>query len=275
MPENNEVKRSDKFVIPSGAPLYKIFITDYVFSENFAEVRAMFNKEQFTVINTGIPYRLINHWDKGGLLANSARDSEKGWRKFSIVEVAWIRIIKHLRNFGVSLEKIAKAKKGIMRRDGYFYRKFEFYLFVALFTNADPYVVILADGTGNLSSPAEIELFRAAQEHADMLLIPLRHILKEVGIDVPAVTVASFVDEKEQFLRQSLYEQGNKEIKIKLENGKGIREIETTKVEPRNPQLHKITKQIRASRIFGEVTTRFEEGRPQSVEIKERRRFEK
>jgi len=276
MPKENgaKAKRSDTFVIPSGAPLYGTYIVDYVSSESFVDVRAMFNKEQFTVADTGIPHRIVNHWDEKGLLANSVRDSEKNWRKFSVVEVAWIRIVKHLRDFGVPLAKIARAKNEIMRRDGDYYRKFEFYLFIALFTNADPCVVVLADGTGGLSSPAEIELFRASQEHADMLLIPLRRVLKEVGVTVPEITVASFVDEKAQALTRSLYEQDNKEVRVKLQNNK-IKEIETTKVEPQNPQLHRITQQIKTSRIFGEVTTHFECGVPQSVEIKERRRFKK
>ena len=272
--KKNEVKRSNNFVIPSGAPLYGTYITDYISSGHFTEIRVMFNKEQFSVASTDIAYRLINYWDENGLLPDSVRKNARGWRKFSVVEMAWIRIIKHFRDFGVPLEKIARAKKGIMRRDGNLYRKFEFYLFVALFTNADPYAVILADGTGDLTSPAEIELFRIVQEHSDMLAIPLRPILKEVGIAVPDVAPSSFIDEKGRVLRDSLYQQGNKEVRVKLHNNE-IREIETTKVEPQNPHLHEITQQIKASRAFGEVTTRFEGGVPQSIEIKERRQFKK
>ena len=268
----------DNFAIMSGAVLSdEYFIPEYESSPELQDIRAMFNEERFTVAETKIPYRQINFWDEHGLLANRIRNDNE-WHKFSAVEVAWIRIIKHLRDFGMSLDKIAKTKERVMRKDPLHenrYGEFEFYLFAALFSNTDPYVAVLPDGNAGLNSPAEMEFLRPVREPMDMIIIPLRRILKEVGVNVPDIDPQSMIDRKEMTLRQSIYHEGNKEVRVKLKDNK-ISEIETTKVaQPENPHVRDVHQYVKDSRIFGDVITHMADGKPQSIEIKRRRRFDK
>ncbi len=71
------------------------------------------SEEQFTIKDTGIKYRVINHWSQQGLLRDSRDDKGTGWRKFSFIDVTWLKILSELRAFGLSLDKIKVAFKTI------------------------------------------------------------------------------------------------------------------------------------------------------------------
>ncbi|MCG8320377.1 MAG: MerR family transcriptional regulator [Cytophagales bacterium] len=57
----------------------------------------------------GKEYRLINHWDNQEIIP-AARDSNKQWRKFSMMDMIWLDMVEDLRQFGCSIEKIRQAK---------------------------------------------------------------------------------------------------------------------------------------------------------------------
>lgn len=63
-------------------------------------------EKKFTIKDTDTTYRVINHWSKLGLFDDDRPDDNKGWRKFSIVDLAWLQILNELRSFGLSLDKI-------------------------------------------------------------------------------------------------------------------------------------------------------------------------
>jgi len=65
-------------------------------------------KRPFSLADTGVSHRLITYWDEKKLLP-SAVDSQK-WRKFSIEELVWIRLIARLRHLNVGLKTLASIK---------------------------------------------------------------------------------------------------------------------------------------------------------------------
>ena len=65
---------------------------------------------RFELKDTKQTYRTINHWCKIGLIDDN-RTNTQGWRKFSIVELAFISIISTLRNFGIPLKTIGIVKE--------------------------------------------------------------------------------------------------------------------------------------------------------------------
>jgi Predicted transcriptional regulators len=75
------------------------------------------SQDQFTIKDTDITYRVINHWSKLGLLKDSRNEQESGWRKFSFIDVAWIKILSELRTFGLSLNKVKVAFQSISKDD--------------------------------------------------------------------------------------------------------------------------------------------------------------
>lgn len=63
----------------------------------------------FTVKDTGVNYRWLDHWHSKGLLFSSY-DSYK-WKKFNLVEFVWIKIICKLREFNMSLKTVSAVKE--------------------------------------------------------------------------------------------------------------------------------------------------------------------
>ena len=53
-------------------------------------LKKKFSEKKFSVKDTNITYRVINHWMAEGLISD-ARTEEKGWRKLSIFDHQLIR----------------------------------------------------------------------------------------------------------------------------------------------------------------------------------------
>src|SRR5258705_3976650 len=58
-----------------------------------------------------ITYRQLNSWDSEGLLTIPRENRE--WRRFSIMDAIWVKIIHELREFGFPIEKIKKVKESL------------------------------------------------------------------------------------------------------------------------------------------------------------------
>ena len=83
-------------------------IDEYIDTKNIvklSELYELLTKKHLTVKDTGINYRVINHWDNMGLI-RFGRNSKEGNRKFSFVDFIWIQVIDELRSFGVKLPSI-------------------------------------------------------------------------------------------------------------------------------------------------------------------------
>lgn len=56
-----------------------------------------------------ITYRKINDWDENGLILQSRKTKNTGWRFFSILDVVRIKIVSELRRFGLKTNLIKKV----------------------------------------------------------------------------------------------------------------------------------------------------------------------
>jgi len=72
--------------------------------------------KKFTIKDTDSTYRVINHWSSLGLFDDARPDDNKGWRKFSLVDMTWLRVLMELRAFGVALEKIKIGYQAIKEK---------------------------------------------------------------------------------------------------------------------------------------------------------------
>jgi DNA-binding transcriptional MerR regulator len=80
--------------------------------DKLVELYEIITDERLSVRDTGINYRVINHWDEKGLI-RFARNSKEGNRRFSFVDFIWIKVVNELREFGVSLPDIQKISKDV------------------------------------------------------------------------------------------------------------------------------------------------------------------
>lgn len=111
------------------------------------------SEKQFTIKDTGIKYRVINHWSTQGLLQDSRTEHEAGWRKFSFIDVAWIQILLELRTFGLSLDKIKVAFKSIGKDD---FVLLEYGVSLAML-GKDICIVVFSDGEADVIPRATID----------------------------------------------------------------------------------------------------------------------
>jgi hypothetical protein len=181
-----------------------------------------------------------------------------------------------LRNFGFSLNKIAEIKKQIMacnRKYGT-YPLFDFFVEQAWRSDVvDPYIIVLADGTADIATPLEIEKAKQTlpPSKRDMLLISIKFLLEELGIEAPKADMLMPLTPQELILVASLSKE-SKEIKVTMSRGK-IKEIEHTTVVADHPDIQKIDRSVKESGGYAEVTTKYSKGVKQSSAIKKTIRF--
>ncbi|WP_303404665.1 MerR family transcriptional regulator [Zobellia sp. 1_MG-2023] len=75
-------------------------------------------EKTFRKKDINISYRLINHYDKMGLIEDK-RESQKEWRKFNGFDLIWLNIIEELRNIGISIDNLKLLKENIFNSGNY------------------------------------------------------------------------------------------------------------------------------------------------------------
>ena len=80
--------------------------------DKVAELHEVLNEQRLSAKDTGVNYRVINHWDEKGIIrfTRATKDSN---RKFSFIDFIWIKIVNELRSFGVKLPVIQKIASDI------------------------------------------------------------------------------------------------------------------------------------------------------------------
>ena len=233
----------------------------------------LFGERKYTVGDTGLSSRVISHWNKNKILPDGAID-KKGWHKFTLSELVWIKAVMRLRDFGFPLGKITKIKKQVMasnRKSGT-YPLFDFYVTQA-WKFDDPQIVVLADGTADIATPIEIELIKRhlPQNRKDMLLISIKAILEELGFDAIKAKTLMPLTNQEAILIASITK-NSREVKAKISDGE-IREIEQTVIVADHPDIQKIAHSIEQAGEYAEITTKYQKGVKQSAEIKKKLRL--
>lgn len=254
--------------------------TDWQLDKKYMQLREKLRERKYTVKDTGIPYRLINHWEASKLMPEGVllddRQKESSWRTFSLTEIAWLKVISRLRDFGLSLKQISKVKGWIIHWNklyGY-YPSFEYCLARALFSSQDTYLRVGVDGTADLVSADQLEMDKIIKGSRDMLLISTKSILTELKLDFPAIKNRLELSDEEFELFDEVRHKGNNEVKASVKNGE-ITEIESSKTMTDIPLDKDIKDETEGEEMYGRVLTQYEKGRRRSVQIVKKKRFNK
>jgi hypothetical protein len=266
-------KRSFKSTMVFRPSSFDTAYAEYFSSPDFGKLRKTLNKRQFRTGDKDISYRVLSHWDASGVLPDGV-EKEEGWRRFSLIELIWLEVVKRLRNFGVPLERIAEARAQIMdwneKKQGYPF--FELYVAFAWASDKDPYVALLSDGTAYVATMDEINatqlLFYA---NSDVLLISLKSVLISKGHKVPAAREVFALSENELEVIDALH-RNNKRVNVSLKENK-VSEIETVEGYSEVPILSELHKGLSEKGVFADLITHHSDGDLQSAEIRRRRRF--
>jgi len=130
--------------------------------------------------NEGSTYRLISHWSKIGLV-DDVREEEGKWRKFSVLDLIWQRIIISLRGFGVPNSKILLLKDIVfnLQNDSGPYPLAEFY-FGQAFLRKPSIMIIYEDGFADFGLLKEIVEAQTLGVLGNHIEIDLSQILFEL-----------------------------------------------------------------------------------------------
>lgn len=254
---------------------FDIGFAGYQSDTRFDGIRTVLNTRDSTVGETNIPYRVINHWDEQGLLPDGAAGNDGGWRRFTLTELVWLHVANRLRGFGLSLEKIRRAKTDVMEwnKEHERYLRFEYYLAKALFSKLNPYVYVLDDGEAAIASSGEFEMSNNMSGNLDVLMISLKSVLEEMGHKTLKPEMLLSVSEDEIALLHASRREDVNEVSAKIEPNGKFKEFETTKVDPNPPTLNEITRQSEREKLHGKVILQYQDGVLQSSKMIKRRRL--
>lgn len=243
-----EVKKAEKKEL-SLVEVYRNEAFDIGFNSYFEDLpsnkisQVLNNKDRNIKFQT-ITYRQLNSWEDQGLL-NSEREGGKGWRRFSVMDAIWVKIIYELREFGFPLEKIKAAKESLSHLSencGVNMPFLEFYTAFAIGNKMPVILLVFKDG---VAIPANLTQYKIANQYLGVenhLQINLNDLIQGLFPEV---------DLKPQYLN---------EIPVTVQEAEllaFIRVAEYEKIEIRyqNGQMAIIsgTERINATRLIGDI----------------------
>jgi hypothetical protein len=126
-------------------------------SPNCQKILSHFRLRTLALKKNDATYRVVSHWDDLGLL-ECERGSEKGWRRFNLIERLWVQVIIQLRKIGLSLEQIKLSKpfffEQISSRSLFSYA--EYYCLSAFVLGRPVKLLILEDGQAEFLDHSEL-----------------------------------------------------------------------------------------------------------------------
>jgi DNA-binding transcriptional MerR regulator len=181
-------------------------------------VTNILTEKKFTIKNTDTSYRAINHWSSLGLLDDNRLGENKGWRKFSVVDLVWLKALAEFRKFGMGLDKIKVGYESLKEFD----RLLEFGVFTAIMRNA-MYLVIFSDGYIELANRETLSAGESLGllQDSSYLVISINNCLKNIfpNNDLRPHLNNFQLSEKEISILSALRTGGYDEINIHKKNG--------------------------------------------------------
>ncbi len=148
--------------------------------------------------------RLISTWIECGLIDEDVRDSKGSWKKFSLKDLIWIRIIDKLRSFGFPRSDIEVVKQFLF--NNHYFKRGEYLLeYCTLLTlNKAPLnLIVLNNGESHILNQAQLQSIQEDDGLTDFIKINLNQLIRDV---------LSRPELKESY--QSLVELSDKEVEV-------------------------------------------------------------
>lgn len=203
---------------------FDIGFKDYFKNIKDNKITKVLNNTERNLKFDSITYRQLNSWEKEGLLTVQREGRE--WRRFSIIDAVWVKLIKELREFGMSREQLKVTKQSLefeSEKYGVAMPMLEFYTAFIIGGKLPVVLLVFKDG---VAVPASVTQFKVANEIIgleDHIQINLNKLLQSMFPEVDLKPqhkpeMPLYVDEMEllAFLRVGEYEK----VEIKYCNGK-------------------------------------------------------
>lgn len=158
------------------------------YSDEHKELHKKVRERKYTVKNTDVTYRVINHWDEKEILPDGSVSSPDGWRKFSLVELLWLHAVKKFREFGLPLETIKKIKELVLMWDAAsesYNDWFEYYAMKSKTSSMDGYIVASPDGNAALAFSRQLESAKTVFGSRTFIQVSFKELWSEMGLTSP------------------------------------------------------------------------------------------
>lgn len=159
-------------------------LTNYQKTEVYKSFNKLFTeREKFTFEQDSITYRLLNSWDANGLLLNE-REGGKGWRKYNLLDLAWVFLLKELRKFGYSVEKLKQMKDKFNKKffientGGYDF--VELYFVRAIYTKDPIYFVVFENASIDIGTLEDISIQTLSFNLGNHIRVSVNSILQNL-----------------------------------------------------------------------------------------------
>ncbi len=186
------------------------------------KISEILNSKERNIKFKSVTYRQLNSWKD--LLTIEREGSE--WRRFSIMDAIWVKMIKELREFGMSRKQLKVAKESLefeSKKCGVAMPMLEFYTAFAIGAKMPVLIMIFKDG---VAIPCSLTQYKIAKEFVGVenhIEISLNDLLQGMLPDVdlsPYILPESAltIDEVEllAFMRLGKYEN----VEVKYKDGK-------------------------------------------------------
>jgi len=158
-------------------------------SDKVSKLLTRFKSQRFSIKDSNITYRTLNHYQEQGVLSNT-KDTKLSWRKLSAFELIWIEIIIRLREIGVSLKNVkalkeflfSKSRYGTIDKAEFINYSFEQEVALSLVNKYDLYLVIFSDFTCTFHDSNTIsQWYQKEYKNEVHINIPLKPIIKQIN----------------------------------------------------------------------------------------------
>ena len=248
-------------------PRFDAFFTGIISSKASALLFGIFNAKRYTVKDSGISYRVINHWSEQGLLDDRREKNSKEWRKLSLIDILWLRILRELRAFGVPLETLRNAHQTLFFCNNKPYPALEA-AFGMVLRRMPIFVTIFQDGEADIATEECIEFSeRIRGQLPPFIRIPINELVGEILGNAdklkPKYTNKLEMNETEMDALLSLRSGEYDSVNMRARDGKIERVEKKRKVEGAAERIIDLLKET----DFGEVTVKVENGKPVYTEV--------
>ncbi len=212
-------------------------------------------EKKFTIKDTDSSYRVINHWSSLGLF-DDQRVENKGWRKFNLVDMVWLRVLMELRTFGLSLDKMKAGYQSLNEKAAIF----EFGI-ASCMMRRGMNLIVFSDGHVEITSNNAIAVSESISylKETSYLIINLNRCLERIfpSKDFSPRLNTVELSEKEISVLAELRISDPNSVNIFMKNGDlNLMEVKTTYKE----DISKLS-DILNSVAFGEFTLKKEDGK--------------
>lgn len=160
----------------------------YPYPKEVLRICELLNGGRYSVKNGPFSYRVINHYEKKGLLINY-REKEGSWRQFNGYDLIWLFVLNELRNFGLPITVLQKLHGNLFHEGGlgtidiakYINRPFQIEIAYSIFENHKLFLVVFSSGAFTFyDNHSKNQWESASYNNESHISIPLWSISKNV-----------------------------------------------------------------------------------------------